>query len=214
MAPSPRKASVASGAGSNANVESGGVELHEFRIADYSARSCGEGHAVSLRGNRVGRDRVKPAEPASGEDGFTSVKGGAFTGLHIIDERAADRAMIVRQQIFDDNPFKNSDVFARPSSLDQRLHDRDARLVARGVDNPVAAMGGFAAKFQFPLLVAVKNDAEPGEVFHRRRTAIDQQAGGFRVNQPGAGFHCVREVKVRRIIRADRCSHAPLRPRG
>ena len=67
VAPSPRNASVASGAGSRPMVNGGGMELHEFGIGDHGTRARRHAEAFAARFRRVGRDGIKRAETARRE---------------------------------------------------------------------------------------------------------------------------------------------------
>ena len=166
-----------------------------------------------MRLHRVRGDGVKPAEPAGGEHRLGGVEGGALPGGDVVDKRAADRPVIVRQQIFDDDAFKDGDVLGRLRRRDKGLHDRRARLVARRVNDAVAAMSGFAPEDVTALVVPVEFDAVTGEILDRRLARVDKDARRFRVDEPRARFHGVGEMKVRRVVLAQRGGHAPLRPR-
>ena len=67
LAPSPRSASVASGAGSRPTFEHGGVELDELGIADHRAGARRHGQPATGRLVGVGGDGVEVADAAGGE---------------------------------------------------------------------------------------------------------------------------------------------------
>ena len=97
-------------------------------------------------------------------------------------------------------------------SGDQRVHDGGARLIARGVNDAVAAMSSLAAKFQIAVFIAVEFDAKAQQVFNRCGPAFRENMRSLRINQPRAGLHGVGEVEVWRVVFADRGGEPALRP--
>jgi hypothetical protein len=61
MAPSPRSASVASGAGIAADIDGRRVELDEFQIRDQCAGFPRHGDGIPARGRRIGGDLEQAA---------------------------------------------------------------------------------------------------------------------------------------------------------
>ena len=51
-----------------ADVDGGGMELHEFRIGDQRARARRHAEAFAARLQRIGGDGIERAEAAGGED--------------------------------------------------------------------------------------------------------------------------------------------------
>ena len=98
IAPSPRSASVASGAGSAPDVDGGRMELHEFRVGDHGAGASGHGDAVAARLARIGGDGVELADAAGREHHGARRQRMASRRTAAVDAPQADDLARHRQQ--------------------------------------------------------------------------------------------------------------------
>ena len=102
VAPSPRSASVASGAGSSADIDGRRVKLDELRVADHRAGARRHGDRFAACIWRVGRHRIEAADAARRQDHGASGKilvdlfarGAGAHEAHTFDAAVGDDELI------------------------------------------------------------------------------------------------------------------------
>ena len=192
-------------------VEAGGVELHEFHVADGQASTPGHGHAVASRAVGVGGVEVDLSGTTGRQDGVRGADGEDFAGLAVEEVgteagvAAADLEPAGRQKVDGHEVLADVDVVARARGLRHRADDLGARDVA-AVQDAADAVAALAAEVVggvgFARAVArrpLEADAPALEVGDARRAGGDDFAGDRGIGQSGTGDEGVLEVRVHAV---------------
>ena len=148
-----------------ADVDGGGMELHELRIGDDGAGAGRHAEAFAARFQRIGRHRVERAKAAGRkDDGRTRKKDqprvGADAGTR---EQAGDAAVLHRQ--FDGvKAFEQRDRRRGQRAFGERARNLRAGAVAFDVHDAVGAVRGLAAQRQRAVRLAVERRAKADEI--------------------------------------------------
>ena len=197
--------------GVETGIEGGGVELHEFGIADHRAQTRRHRHGLALGDGRRGGQGKQAAGAAHGEQGGVGVD--ALTpAIRALGKRAGTGARIA-QQGHSFPAIPDLDVVGGADSRDQRRHDRRAGAIAVHAGDPVPAMGGFAR--QRPVLArALEGGAQCGQVGDFRCGPLGEGFGGPAIHQPGTGRDRVARMQGWRIIGCQCGRNPALGPAG
>ena len=182
IAPSPRSASVASGAGIAAHVERGRMELDELGVGDHGAGARRSGQPAPLGLARIGGDRIEPAEAARGQHHGAGRDGDRLGVFSRRPRRDAGDIAAVGQEIVHDDAFKHADRRRLAHGRDQRGHDLGAGPVALDPHDAAARVRGLARKQEAALLVAVERNAVAEQILDARRGLARDQLGDVAVD--------------------------------
>ena len=188
----------------------GGVELDELQVGQGGTGAGGDGHAVAGVLHRIGGFPPEIAGTAGGEDDPVGVN--------------VDPAVIGRKSDQTGHPAAVDDQIDRKAVVDQvdgwragrllhqRLDQQAAGGIAAGVDDPAAAVGGFAAESQRARRRPVERHPGIHQVTDRRRPFRRQQQCHPGVGKAGARVHRVLGVPLGRIVDGKRRGNPPFGP--
>lgn len=202
--------------GVRAEEQHGGVELHEFQVADLGARAQGERHAVARGHGRVGRRGEHLAHAAGREDDRGGVHGThavVLTLAHDVQGDARGPAVRVRQQVEHERVLDRAQS-ARAYRLDERPGDLRAGGVAARMRDPAAVVAALPGERQVALFGLVEVRAGRDQAAYGVGSLGDEDPYGLLVAQARARHQRVVQVLFGGVALAEGRGDAALRPAG
>ena len=126
----------------------------------------------------------------------------------------AEHAALVDDEIESGDVLGNRDRGLRFDGLDERAQDCVTGRIAAGFDDAAPLMRRFTPEREFAGVVAIERGAEFEQFFDPRGRIARENFDDRFVADAGAGPLRVDRVKRGRIVLADRCRNAALRPIG
>ena len=211
IAPSPRRASVASGAGSRADVHGGGVELDELGVGDARAgqRRQAPGPRRARRAGWWSRRRGRRGRrwPGSWPAATISIRAPSRSTSAPRTRPASCAAAGAGRA-----PSRTSMSAGPARGATTAAMIARAGAVAADAGDAGAAVGGLQALHEVAVRVAVERRAERRQAAHRGRALAGEEPTAIRIDQAGAGRDGVGGVQLGASSSAQRRGHAALRP--
>jgi len=159
--------------------QGGGMELHEFHVAQDGAGLPGHRDPIAVGASRVGGVGIQMAAAASGQHHSSAAQPAQ---LAMPQHLHAAAAPCFFQQLQGDGPAPPGHIGAAFNALLQQLHQRQAGLIL-GMQHPPAAMGGFQGGAE-GLAVAVEVEPQAQQVGNAARRLLHQAIHRCRLAQP------------------------------
>ncbi len=210
FAPSPRSASVASGAGSSARSIAVGWNCTNSASVITAPASAASARPSPRDVARGGGHRVEAAEAAGGEHRRRRDDLGQRARRRPRPARRARGPPRRRAGGARGQPSRTSMRRRGAHRGDDRLHDRRAGAVAADPGDAGAAVGGLQALHEAAALGAVERRAERGQAAHGAGPSRVRIATAAGIAEASAGGDGVGGVQLRRVV--VRSAPRPCRP--
>ena len=149
--------------------QGGGVELHEFHVAQDRAGLPGHGNPIAVCPSRVGGVGKQMAAAAGGQHHSSAAQPAQLAMTQHLHTAAATRFL---QQLQGNGPAPPGHIGAAFNALLQQLHERQAGLIL-GMQHPPAAMGCLQGGAE-ALPLAVQVEAQAQQVGNAARCLLHQ----------------------------------------
>ena len=179
------------------DVDSGGVKLHELRVADHGAGTSRHRDGFAARIRRVSRDGVEAAGAARRQHDRAGGKVfvDLFAGRTDAHEAHAFDAPVGDDQLVRLVAFQHAYRRRRPHFGDECIENCCARAVARHVHDPAARVRRFLAEREFAVGVTVEGHAKRDEVGDAGGPFRRNEVGYVGVDDAGAGGNRIGRVR-------------------
>ena len=180
-----------------------GVELDHLHVLDGGAGAQRQRDAVGGLVRRTGDDTVHRRPAAHREEGSAASHRGEAPPSDVEQERAADAAGAVAQQLHRPVLFQSANGPARPHLLGEPVHDLDAGQVSL-VDGPIVRLAGEGLLVDAAVGVPVEEAAVAAlELEHSPGSPVDERPDELLVVDPAAARQGVEEMRVEGIGRGE-----------
>ena len=159
MAPSPRNASVASGAGSRPIAIAVGWNCTNSVSASMAPARAADARPSPRASRRIGGHRIEMTDAAGRQHDRARRQCGEAFHPASSGRECRGRVPSVDDQFLGDEAFEDADARRVPHGRNERRHDGAARRVALHADDAARRMRGLARDHELALEIAVERNA-------------------------------------------------------
>jgi len=180
-----------------------GMELHHLHVLDGGAGAQRQRDAVGGLVRRAGDDAVHRRPAAHREEGGAAAHRGEAPPPDVEQERPADAAGAVAEQLDGTVLLEGADRPANPHLLGEPVHDLDAGQISL-VNGPVVRLAGEGLLVDAAVGVPVEKAAVATfQLQHAPRRLGDESPDELLVVDPAAARQGVEEVRIEGVGRGE-----------